>query len=171
MAVTYAWRLDADKYAYIVSPKGEDGYVSESPLASTDLNTVALTATQMFGENGTRGISGYNEAYKAMLEKISDKWDASVAYTYTKTDGIDTYGNEVINNFGYIQRGGAPNMQDRILAAKFGYKAVELLKENSESRAIGIKDNKVIAVPFEEALKAEKKFDKELYNIEHILSL
>ena len=79
--------------------------------------------------------------------------------------------NVKVNNFGYIQRGGAPNMQDRILAAKFGYKAVELLKENSESRAIGIKDNKVIALPFDEALKAEKKFDKELYNIEHILSL
>lgn len=101
MAVTYAWRLDADKYAYIVSPKGEDGYVSESPLASTDLNTVALTATQMFGENGTRGISGYNEAYKAMLEKISDKWDglqyadilsADVYYNVDATDCADLRG-------------------------------------------------------------------------------
>lgn len=39
-----------------------------------------------------------------LRKKISDKWDASVSYTYTKTDGIDTYGNEVINNFGYIPK-------------------------------------------------------------------
>ena len=101
MAVTYAWRLDADKYAYIVSPKGEYGYVSESPLASTDLNTVALTAAQLFGENGKQGISGYNEAYKAMLEKISKQWDglqyadilsADVYYNVDAADCADLRG-------------------------------------------------------------------------------
>jgi 6-phosphofructokinase 1 len=76
-----------------------------------------------------------------------------------------------VNNFGYIQRGGSPQMFDRVLAARFGYKAVELLKEGAESCAIGIKDNKVITVPFEQVSKAEKKFDKRLYDIAHVLSL
>lgn len=76
-----------------------------------------------------------------------------------------------VNNFGYIQRGGSPNMADRVLAARFGYKAVELLKNNHDSCAIGIRDNKVITVPFEEVAKAEKRFDNELYNIAHVLSL
>ncbi len=76
-----------------------------------------------------------------------------------------------VNNFGYIQRGGSPNMQDRVLAARFGYKAVELLHEDNESCAIGIKDNKVITLPFDEAFKAEKKFDKELYEIAHVLNM
>lgn len=76
-----------------------------------------------------------------------------------------------VTNFGYIQRGGSPNMADRVLAARFGYKAVELLKADADSCAIGIRDNKVITVPFEEAFKAEKKFDKRLYDIAHVLSL
>ena len=76
-----------------------------------------------------------------------------------------------VTNFGHIQRGGSPNMNDRILAARFGYKAIELLKNNSESRAIGIKDNKVITVPFSEVAKAERCFDKRLYDIAHTLSL
>ncbi len=76
-----------------------------------------------------------------------------------------------VNNFGYIQRGGSPNMQDRVLAARFGYKAVELLKDDKDSCAIGIKDNKVITVPFEEVGKAKSTFDTELYNIAHTLSL
>lgn len=76
-----------------------------------------------------------------------------------------------VTNFGYIQRGGAPNMQDRILAARFGYKAVELLKNDVESCAIGIKENKVITVPFEEVGKCKKELDGELYDIAHILGL
>ena len=62
-------------------------------------------------------------------------------------------------------------MADRVLAAKFGYKAVELLKNDSESCAIGIKDNKVITVPFGEVSKAEKRFDNELYKIAQVLGL
>ena len=72
---------------------------------------------------------------------------------------------------GHIQRGGSPQMFDRVLAARFGYKAVELLRDDKESCAIGIRDNKVITVPFEEVSTAEKKFDKRLYDIAHVLSL
>ena len=62
-------------------------------------------------------------------------------------------------------------MFDRVLAARFGYKAVELLKQDKDSCAIGIKDNKVITIPFEDAFKAEKKFDTRLYDIAHVLAL
>lgn len=79
--------------------------------------------------------------------------------------------NVKVTNFGYIQRGGSPNMQDRVLAARFGYKAVELLKNDSDSCAIGIKDNKVITVPFSEVSTRTGRFDTELYDIAHTLSL
>ncbi|MBR0188964.1 MAG: 6-phosphofructokinase [Clostridia bacterium] len=76
-----------------------------------------------------------------------------------------------VTNFGYIQRGGSPNMADRILAARFGYRAVEILKADGDSCAIGIKNNKVITVPFSEVASGDKKFDKRLYDIAHVLSL
>ncbi|MEG9429462.1 MAG: 6-phosphofructokinase [Christensenellaceae bacterium] len=76
-----------------------------------------------------------------------------------------------VTNFGYIQRGGSPNMADRILAARFGYRAVEILKADGDSAAIGIKNNKVITVPFSEVANGGNKFDKRLYDIAHVLSL
>ena len=76
-----------------------------------------------------------------------------------------------VTNFGHIQRGGSPNMADRVLAARFGYKAVELLKAKADSCAIGIRNNKVITVPFSDVNKGERKFDAELYNIAHVLGL
>jgi hypothetical protein len=51
MAVTYAWRLDANKFAYILSPDGEEGYVSDAPLSNEDLAKVAQKANQIFGED------------------------------------------------------------------------------------------------------------------------
>ena len=49
---------------------------------------------------------------------------------------------------GYIQRGGSPSAQDRILGSRFGARAVELLKEENYGRAIGIRENRIIDVPF-----------------------
>ena len=92
--------------------------------------------------------------------------DEIAAYVHEKS-GIGVK----VTNFGYIQRGGSPNMQDRILAARFGYKAVELLRDGAESCAIGIRDNKVITVPFSEINKRVRPFDKDLYEIAHVLSL
>jgi len=76
-----------------------------------------------------------------------------------------------VTNFGHIQRGGSPDMFDRVLAARFGYKAVELLRDDKDSCAIGIKDNKVITVSFDDVKNAKKHFDTELYEIAHVLSL
>lgn len=83
MAVTYAWRLDANKYAYLVDPeKGTYGYVSESPLNGTQLATVSKTCNEFFGEDGNLGFSGYKNAFEEMVKKINNKWNADGAEFY-----------------------------------------------------------------------------------------
>ncbi|MBQ7348403.1 MAG: 6-phosphofructokinase, partial [Clostridia bacterium] len=75
-----------------------------------------------------------------------------------------------ITHLGHVQRGGSPTMADRILATRFAVKAVEMLKdENSVSSAIGIRGNQVIAIPFEQAFKAPKQFNEELFTAAEIL--
>ena len=72
---------------------------------------------------------------------------------------------------GHIQRGGSPSMADRVLAAKFAVRAVDLLLQKQTNRVVGIKDNKIIDRDITEALNEKNCFDKELYNIAHVLSL
>ncbi len=72
---------------------------------------------------------------------------------------------------GHIQRGGAPSLSDRILAAKFGNRAVDALYMNEPSCVIGIKNNKIISVDFEEVFNVKKQFDEDLYETAHILGL
>jgi 6-phosphofructokinase 1 len=72
---------------------------------------------------------------------------------------------------GHIQRGGSPTMADRVLAAKFAVRAVDLILQGQSNRVIGIKDNKIIDRDISEALAEKHSFDKELYDVAHILSL
>jgi len=71
---------------------------------------------------------------------------------------------------GYIQRGGAPSMADRVLAARCAVRAVDLLQSSDcNCRVVGIKDNKIIDLPVKEALEMPRKFDKDLYKVATIL--
>lgn len=72
---------------------------------------------------------------------------------------------------GYIQRGGTPSMQDRVLAARCADRAVTLLYEGAtESRVIGIKENKIIDMPIGEALEIKKTINKEMLEMASRLS-
>ena len=89
MAVTYAWRLDANKYAYLIDPtkdKLEYGYVDESPLNSAQLASVGQTCNTLFGEGGSLGFTGYTEAYNAMIEKIKNEWGDAQFYDMLSAD-------------------------------------------------------------------------------------
>lgn len=70
---------------------------------------------------------------------------------------------------GYIQRGGSPSEKDRRLASIFAAKAVELLYNDSESKAIGTEGGGTVAVSLEDALKMPREFRRDLYDLADIL--
>ena len=76
-----------------------------------------------------------------------------------------------ITILGYLQRGGAPTAFDRILASRFGAKAVELLLQGKSGRVVGIRNNDIIDEDFDVALNTKKKFDEHLYELAKILSI
>lgn len=72
---------------------------------------------------------------------------------------------------GYIQRGGAPTMSDRVLAARCAVRAVDLLMQNKGGRVVGIKDNRIIDEDIEKALSMPRKFDRNLFETAKILGM
>ena len=71
---------------------------------------------------------------------------------------------------GYIQRGGNPTAFDRVLAARLGQRAVELLADDIGGRAVGIKDDKIIDVSIEEAVEMPDRFDEKLFRFNSVLA-
>lgn len=49
---------------------------------------------------------------------------------------------------GYIQRGGHPDSEDRILGSRMGAYAVELIKDDIYGVCVGVRDSRVIHLPF-----------------------
>ncbi len=72
---------------------------------------------------------------------------------------------------GYIQRGGSPSANDRILGCRMGARAVELLNENISGRAVGIKDNSIVDIPIEDAVGKRRKARPDYIELMDILSL
>lgn len=70
----------------------------------------------------------------------------------------------------YLQRGGSPTLNDRMLATLCGAKAVELLAAESESKAIGTCDGHIVAYDLKEALQMPGIFNAELYDLIDVLS-
>ncbi len=76
-----------------------------------------------------------------------------------------------ITHLGHTQRGGSPSMADRLLAAKFGVRAVDLLINGQTNRTVGIVNNQIIDKDIIEAVSMKKQIDTKLHNIAQIISL
>ncbi|MBP5742486.1 MAG: 6-phosphofructokinase [Paludibacteraceae bacterium] len=72
---------------------------------------------------------------------------------------------------GHIQRGGSPTANDRILASRCGVAAVDALLDEQRSIMIGIMNNKIVHVPFTDAIKDEKPVDKHLFDVLRLLCI
>lgn len=75
-----------------------------------------------------------------------------------------------VSILGYLQRGGSPSAFDRILAARLGARAIDLLMEGRYGMAVGIKNGQIIDVPIEKVFDYKKVTDEEYYRLIGILS-
>ncbi len=76
-----------------------------------------------------------------------------------------------VTDLGYIQRGGSPTAFDRILAARMGSMAVQLLLKGEKFKAICYRSGEYVAMDLDEALSMESSFDEESYNVAMHLSI
>lgn len=66
---------------------------------------------------------------------------------------------------GYLQRGGSPTALDRTIATLMGVRAIELIDQDEDSKAIAFAENKVVELEIEDAVKIDRQPDLELLEI------
>jgi 6-phosphofructokinase 1 len=71
-------------------------------------------------------------------------------------------------NLGYVQRGGSPTAFDRVLATRFGVKALELVMAARWGQMVALKGNKVVSVPLDTAVERIKQLDEEVYRVAEV---
>ena len=75
-----------------------------------------------------------------------------------------------VSVLGHMQRGGSPSCYDRVLASRFGVKAVESLLEGKTNYMVGMINDKVALTPLEQAIKGSSEIDKELLRVSDIMT-
>lgn len=103
--------------------------------------------------------SGKSHAIVIICEKICDV--EALARKISASTGFS--GRSTV--LGHIQRGGSPTPNDRVLASRMGEKAVDLLVQGVGGHCVGIKENKIVSFPIDEALAMPKTSRKQLYRL------
>lgn len=75
-----------------------------------------------------------------------------------------------VSVLGHMQRGGSPSCFDRVLASRFGVKAVESLLEGKSNFMVGLIEDRIELTPLEQAVKGKSKIDEELVRVSDIMS-
>jgi len=76
-----------------------------------------------------------------------------------------------ITVLGHYQRGGAPTVFDRLLASRFGKKAVELLVSGTAGVMVGLSCNSLLATPLEDVIKGEKRPQDDVLRMAEVLGI
>ena len=85
-------------------------------------------------------------------------------------DEMDVGFKTRVTILGHIQRGGSPTAFDRLLAARMGIKAVELLLEGQTDMMVGLRAMGVVAVPLEEVTDHSRTTVVEYYEMAKMLA-
>lgn len=128
------------------------------PEAPVDINAVCRKLIQ--GKN-----RGKLHSIIIRAEGVSTS-SAELADLIEERTGMETK----VVVLGYVQRGGSPTARDRLMASRMGYRAVELLLSDSDSRAVGIKGSEIVDYDLEEALKMKRPHDESIIDLAEILS-
>jgi ATP-dependent phosphofructokinase / diphosphate-dependent phosphofructokinase len=72
-----------------------------------------------------------------------------VAHEIAKATGAETR----VTVLGHVQRGGAPDARDRIVATGFGVHAVDLIEQKKFDRMVALWNREIIDVPLADAIK------------------
>lgn len=134
----------------------EEVFIPETP---SDIEALAKKITESI-----------KKGKKSNIIIVSEGDEAGNAFTIAEKVKKLTKEDYRVAVLGYIQRGGSPTANDRILASKLGFAAVDALKKNIHGCMIGEIDKKIVYTPFEETYTKKKKIDPAIYKIIKILS-
>lgn len=101
---------------------------------------------------------GRRHAIVVITEKILDPHE--LAKEITEKAGFSSRATVL----GYIQRGGSPCPEDRILGSRMGAYAVELLNDEIYGVCVGVRDSRMVHLPFANVV-GQKRPKNELYKL------
>ncbi len=122
-------------------------------------NETGLDKEKLLQDLKSNRLAGRKHAIVVISENVTDVYQlAKDVEAFTGYECRATI-------LGYIQRGGTPTPEDRLLASRLGKYSVDLLHEGITGVAVGIIKNELHYTPIEEALNMQNETSEELIKL------
>ena len=163
---------DAHDRLFIIEVMGRDaGYIALHSGIATGAENILIPEKKTDIDNIINSLQEKERRKKLVNIIVVAEGENSGAQNLAniikeKIPGLETR----ICILGHIQRGGSPTCQDRLIASRMGYHAVECLMEGTHNVFVGIVNNRINYIPLNEAVKKKQRISDEWMKIVRILS-
>lgn len=131
------------------------------PEVETDPNSIAQEIIEAYNRGKTHGLIVVAEGAKLDAEKLA-------AFLKERPNGV---GFDVrVTTLGHVQRGGAPQASDRILATQFGMKAMQCMMAGEFGVLVGMLKGAVTTTPLDIVTSNKKQLDLKLFEMSKVLA-
>ena len=163
---------DAHDRLFIVEVMGRDaGYIALHSGIATGAENILIPEKKTDIDNIINSLQEKERRKKLVNIIVVAEGENSGAQNLAniikeKIPGLETR----VCILGHIQRGGSPSCQDRLIASRMGYHAVECLMDGTHNVFVGIVNNRINYIPLNEAVKKKQRISDEWMKIVRILS-
>jgi 6-phosphofructokinase 1 len=147
----------------------ESGYIAMQVSLAGGCEEVLLPERELNIDHMCKEIEAGNKKGKVSWIIIVAEGRAhahDIADIITDKTGFETR----VAVLGHIQRGGRPTATDRVLAARLGNYAVEVLRKGASDVCVGLKNDRFVTVPLPTAMKPKTIKVAEPYKLLKILT-
>jgi len=145
------------------------GYIALQVALAGGCEEVLIPEMDLDIENTCREIQASHDKGKVSWIVVVAEGKAKaqdVAYTITKRTGLEAR----VAVLGHIQRGGRPTAIDRMLAARLGNYAVDVLRNGSTDQCVSLKNDILNTIPLEVAIQPKDININSYYKLIKILT-
>lgn len=146
--------------------------IPEEPF---DIDEVCLSLTRRHLAGRYASIVVVAEGAKPVPGTMDIPEDTFDEYGHIRLGGIATRVADEIEKrtgfetrvtvLGHVQRGGTPTALDRVLSSRFGIAAIDAVHDGRYGSMVALKDDHIITVPLEEAVRELKFVQPELWSV------
>ena len=158
---------------FFVEVMGRDaGFLAQSAAIATGAEAAIIPEDSTDVDQLARFMErGIRKSKKSCIVIVSESPKCGALYYAERVKKEFPQFDVRVSILGHLQRGGRPTAHDRILAARCGVGAIEAIIQGQRNVMIGVRYNEVVYVPFNEAIRPDKPFDRKLIKVLDELSI
>ncbi|HAT62011.1 MAG TPA: 6-phosphofructokinase [Prevotella sp.] len=158
---------------FFVEVMGRDaGFLAQNSAIATGAEAAIIPEDSTDVDQLTQFMQrGFRKSKKSCIVIVSESPKCGALYYADRVKKEFPDYDVRVSILGHLQRGGSPSSHDRILASRTGVGAVEAIMQGQRNVMVGIRNNDIVYVPFSEAIRSDKPFDKKLIQVLDELSI